>query len=124
MKRTIIIRDADTPTGVATPIAKPGDPAVPSIVPLSGTKGGSHKLRVVLTFVCALIADGMQWLIPFLFPVWDGAMVIAILLLWGWRWEILVAIVPELIPGLELAPTWTIFAGYLVVARRAAPPQT
>jgi hypothetical protein len=44
--------------------------------------------------------------------------VIAILVLWGWRWEILLAVIPELIPGLELAPTWTLFAGYLVLARR------
>ena len=109
MKKTIIIRDgdADAPTGVATPISRPGGPPA-----------RSHKARAVMTFACALLADGMQWLVPFLWPVWDGAMVVAILVLWGWRWEVLIAVVPELIPGLELAPTWTIFAAYIVMSRR------
>lgn len=103
MKRTIIIRDADA---TAASTATPARPA------------RSNKTRAVLTMICALIADGLQWILPFLWPVWDGAMVVAILVLWGWRWEILLAVIPELIPGLELAPTWTIFAGYLVLGRR------
>ncbi len=108
MKRTIIIRDADQAvnTAAATPAGATSAPT------------RSRKLRAVLTVLCALIADGLQWILPFFWPVWDGAMVIAILVLWGWRWEILVAVIPELIPGLELAPTWTIFAGYLVLGRR------
>ncbi|MEO6876569.1 MAG: hypothetical protein ABI222_17270, partial [Opitutaceae bacterium] len=127
MKRTIIIRDADTPTGVATPIAKPDGPLTPSrhltAIPsaVDPARERSHVVRSVLTVLCALTADGMQWLIPFLWPVWDGAMVLAILVLWGWRWEILIVVIPELIPGLELAPTWTIFAAYLVIARRKDP---
>ena len=103
MKRTIIIRDADAPATASTSTA-------PS--------NGSRKVRAILTVVCALIADGLQWVFPFLWPVWDGAMVVAILVLWGWRWEILLAVIPELIPGLALAPTWTIFAGYIVLGRR------
>jgi len=95
MKKTIVIKDPD---------------------PVAVTRPG--VVRPLLTFGCALIVDGLQWLLPFLWPVWDGAMVICVLLLWGWRWEVLVAVVPELIPGLELAPTWTIFAAYLVLARR------
>src|ERR1700709_2399298 len=103
MKRTIIIRDADANVAsTAAPVATP-------------TR--SHKTRAVLTVLCALIAGGLQWILPFLWPVWDGGMVVAVLMLWGWRWEILLAVVPELIPGLELAPTWTIFAGYLVLGR-------
>src|SRR4029079_17571404 len=85
---------------------------------LGTSSTNSRKARVVLTVMCAVIADGLQWFLPFLWPVWDGAMVVAILLLWGWRWEILVAVIPELIPGLALAPTWTIFAGYIVLGRR------
>ncbi len=110
MKRTIIIRDADASAPSAAP-AVPGGPQT-----------RSHKARAVLTVLCALIADGLQWILPFLWPVWDGAMVIAILVLWGRRWEILLAVIPELIPGVELAPTWTIFAGYLVLGRRSGKP--
>lgn len=103
MKRTIIIRDADAPVTPNTPGAR---------------SPGPSKVRAVLTVLCAVIADGLQWIFPFLWPVWDGGMVIAILVLWGWRWEILLAVIPELIPGLALAPTWTIFAGYIVLGRR------
>jgi hypothetical protein len=101
MKRTIIIRDGE-----------------PSAAKPDATAARSRKIRSVLTVLCALTADGLQWILPFLWPVWDGGMVIAILVLWGWRWEILIAVIPELIPGLELAPTWTIFAGYLVLSHR------
>jgi len=96
MKKTIVIKDPERPAA-----------------------GRAGVVRPLLTFACALIADGLQWLLPLLWPVWDGAMVISVLLLWGWRWEVLVAVVPELIPGLELAPTWTLFAAYLVVGGRA-----
>lgn len=95
MKKTIVIKDADPATVSRASVVRP-----------------------LLTFACALVADGLQWLLPFLWPVCDGAMVICVLLLWGWRWEVLVAVIPELIPGLELAPTWTMFAAYLVLARR------
>jgi hypothetical protein len=114
MKRTIILRDADPAVNTAA--------ATPAVA-TSASATRSRKLRPVLTLLCALIADGLQWILPFFWPVWDGAMVIAILVLWGWRWEILVAVIPELIPGLELAPTWTIFAGYLVLGRRHDPAQ-
>ena len=96
MKRTIVIKDA----GPAPARSR-------------------DTFRMVATVICALIADGLQWLLPFLWPVCDGAMVVAVLILWGWRWEVLVAVIPELIPGIELAPTWTIFAGYLIMARRS-----
>ena len=99
MKRTIILKDAET----ARPLR-------------------SRKIRSALTLLCALAADGLQWIIPPLWPVCDGAMVLAVLILWGWRWEILVAVIPELIPGLELAPTWTIFAGYIILGRSKDEP--
>lgn len=101
MKRTIVIRDAE-PT----------------------TPNRWVKLRPAATLILALIADGLQWLLPMLWPVCDGAMVLAVLILWGWRWEVLVAVIPELIPGLALAPTWTIFAGYLIMARRGDVPDS
>ena len=101
MKRTIVIKDAE---------------------PESRPRRG-WKIRVALTLLCAITADGLQWLIPFLWPFFDGAMVLAILILWGWRWEVLVVVIPELIPGLELAPTWTLFAAYLLVSTRSQAPR-
>ena len=101
MKRTVVIKDAD-----------------PALRPRW------WKARAALTLLCAVAADSLQWLIPFLWPVFDGGMVLAILIFWGWRWEVLIAVIPELIPGLELAPTWTLFAAYLFVSgSRDAPPR-
>ncbi len=118
MKRTIIIRDADSAPSTS---ATTGHASVH--VEPDARRMRSRRVKAVVTVLCALMADGLQWILPFLWPVWDGAMVVAILFLWGWRWEVLVAVVPELIPGIELAPTWTIFAGYLILGRRHdAPP--
>ena len=96
MKRTIIIKDAE-------PAPRPDRTLV---------------WRAVLSLGCAVAADGLQWLIPPSWIVCDGAMVIALLVFWGWRWEIAVAVLPEVIPGLDLFPTWTLFVGYLIAVRR------
>jgi hypothetical protein len=96
MKRTIIV----------------SDPAPPPRLPKAWI------FRSLVSVVCALAADGLQWLIPPLWVVCDGSMVVVLLIIWGWRWEIAVAVVPEIIPGLDLFPTWTLFVGYLITVRR------
>jgi hypothetical protein len=50
-------------------------------------------------------------------------MVVALLLIWGRRWEIAIAVIPEVIPGLDLFPTWTLFVGYLIALRRKQAPR-
>lgn len=95
MKRTIILSDAE--------------PAPPT--------HGSRIWRVLVSVACALMADGIQWLFPPSWVVADALMVLVLLLTWGRRWEILVAVVPEVIPGLDLFPTWSLFVGYLIVSQ-------
>lgn len=95
MKRTIILSDPEP-----TPPARSG-----------------RVWRALLSLGCALAADGIQWLFPPSWVVADGLMVLMLLLVWGRRWEILVAVVPEVIPGLDLFPTWTLFVGYLMVSQ-------
>lgn len=97
MKQTIIIRDPEEPE------PKPDK---------------AWMIRAFLSLPCALVADGLQWLIPPLWMICDGTMVVALLLIWGWRWEIAVAVIPEVVPGLDLFPTWTLFVGYLIAVRR------
>jgi hypothetical protein len=99
VKRTIIIKDAAPDASASRP----------------------HQvgvLRCIVALVCALAADGFQWLVPFLWFLPDAAMVVVLLLTWGWRWEILVAVIPEAIPGLDLFPSWTLFVGYLIARNR------
>ena len=104
MKRTIIIKspEADSHT--------------------DGGPNGASTLRCLVSLGCALAADGLQWLVPPSWVVCDGVMVVALLLIWGRRWEIAVAVIPEVIPGLDLFPTWTLFVGYLIAMRRKEPP--
>jgi hypothetical protein len=108
VKRTIIIKD---------PEAGPKTEAHASAPPK-----GASTLRCLVSLGCALAADGLQWLVPPLWVLCDGAMVVALLLIWGRRWEIAVAVIPEVIPGLDLFPTWTLFVGYLIAMRRKEPP--
>lgn len=114
MKQTIIIRDPE-PEPDPAPDPKVGT-AVKQGVAVNAEKIGALKCMVSLG--CALTADGLQWLIPPLWFVWDGAMVLALFLIWGWRWEIAIAVIPEAIPGVDLFPTWTVFVGYLIAVRR------
>jgi hypothetical protein len=96
VKRTIIIN---------------GPEAAPRSIPI-GT------WRCLFSVAFALAADGVQWLIPPLWLACDGVIAIALLVIWGWRWEIAVAVIPEVIPGFDLFPTWTLFVGYLIASRK------
>ncbi len=101
MKRTIIIKD--------------GGPNIPA------TTAG--PARWIVCLLCALAADAFQWVLP---PLWflpDAAMVLVLLFIWGWRWEIMVAVLPEAVPGLDLFPTWTLFVGFLIAKHRNRVPR-
>ena len=89
--------------------------------PPQGWAGGTRKvatrrrfgLKFFLTLLAAAIADGVQLLFP---PFWipaDVAAAAVFIFLWGPRWEIAVALIPELSPGLEAFPCWTALALYL-----------
>ncbi len=97
MKRTIILSDPE---------------------PAPRLAGEGRVWRAVISLACAGMADGLQWLFPPLWIVADAAMVVALLLIWGRRWEIAVAVLPEVIPGLALFPTWTLFVAYLTLTHR------
>jgi hypothetical protein len=66
-------------------------------------------------WLVALAADAVQWvLLPLLFvgaasPLDDVLDVVVAGVLWrllGWHWALLPGFAAELVPGLELAPTW------------------
>lgn len=69
--------------------------------------------RFILTLAIAAVADGLEVLFP---PFWipiDLVTVGAFFLLWGFRWEVAVVLVPEIIPGANVFPSWLLLALYL-----------
>lgn len=70
-------------------------------------------MRFVLTLCVAALADGLEVLFP---PAWvpiDLATVGVFFLLWGFRWEVALVLLPELIPGANVFPSWILLAFYL-----------
>ncbi len=81
------------------------------------------------------VAVGIDFLQMVAFPVvWQGAASpvddaldllagIALILLVGWHWSFVPSFLAELVPGLDLVPTWTA-AMYLVTRQRRAATKT
>jgi hypothetical protein len=73
----------------------------------------ANVVRFVLSLLVAATADGLEVLFP---PAWlpiDLATVALFLLLWGFRWEVALVLVPEIIPGANVFPSWILLALYL-----------
>lgn len=76
---------------------------------LPHTNAESNKriaFRPVFSLLIALVADALD-VAPPLSYIGDGLAFIALLATWGFRWEIALALIPELIPGISVFPTWT-----------------
>lgn len=70
-------------------------------------------LKYVITFAVAAAADALQVAFP---PFWIPLSIVTALILfalWGWRWEILAVLVPELAPIVDVFPSWVAIALYL-----------
>jgi hypothetical protein len=85
---------------------------------------GQQSMRFVLTIVVASIADVLEAMFP---PAWipiDLATVAFFFLLWGFRWEVAAVLIPELIPGVNMFPSWILLALYLgnQNTREQSPP--
>jgi len=83
------------------------------------TDGGENHqpnrrgLRFVLSLSVAAVADGLEVLFPFAWVPIDLATVGIFFLLWGFRWEVALVLIPELIPGVNVFPSWIMLALYL-----------
>jgi hypothetical protein len=61
----------------------------------------------------AVAADALELAFP---PAWlliDAVATAGFFLIWGLRWEIAVVLLPELIPGMNVFPSWTLLAMFL-----------
>ena len=69
-----------------------------------------------IAWIVAIVADTIQWVALPLFieggasplnDVLDFAVAVVLIRLLGWHWAFAPSVVAELVPGLNLVPTWT-----------------
>jgi hypothetical protein len=73
-------------------------------------------LKLVASFAVAAVADGLNaadFSVPLIYIPVDIVTVLILLALWGMRREIALALVTEMIPALNLFPTWVAVVAYL-----------
>lgn len=91
-----------------------------------GTQGRGARaggMRFLLSLGVAALADGLEVLFPFAWVPIDLATVGAFFLLWGFRWEVALVLIPELIPGVNTFPSWVMLALYFGnTTPRTRPP--
>ena len=85
------------------------DPESASAQPKAKTSSFASTLGLVI----AVAADAIEIAVPASWLLVDAVTVAAFILIWGFRWEILVALLPEAIPGIDFFPTWTLLAVHL-----------
>jgi len=92
----------------------------------SGKVEMSHTMRFALSVLVAVIADSIELPLEGIPPAWiliDVLTAGAFLFIWGVRWEIGLVLIPELIPGLNVFPTWFLLAMYLGQQAQPNTPQ-
>jgi hypothetical protein len=110
-----------------SPVVAPPPPQVDA--PSTGTSVRPRVSRVWIARGLALVVDAVQVLLVPIFapglisPVNDGLdVVIGLILvrLVGWHWAFLPSFLAELVPGLDLFPSWTTAVWFATRGRPAA----
>jgi hypothetical protein len=78
-----------------------------------GMVGKSDAFKAMMSLALAVAADSLGAALPPAWLVIDAVMTLAFLFIWGLRWEILVVLLPELVPGMSVFPSWTLLALHL-----------
>lgn len=92
------------PAGAPPPL--PGRPPV-------GVAGCAFSLLL------AMVVDALEVAFPMVWLVTDLVMLVALLLIWGRRWELAVVILPEIVPGISMFPSWSLLVVYLMTRQAA-----
>jgi hypothetical protein len=77
------------------------------------TNGKPSSFAATLSLVIAVAADAIEIAIPASWLLVDAITLADFILIWGFRWQIFVALLPEAIPGVDFFPTWTLLAVHL-----------
>ncbi|MDP9152031.1 MAG: hypothetical protein M3O36_19070 [Myxococcota bacterium] len=108
--------------------------AVTSVAHLSSMMAGGRGVaphRKRLAMAIAALADAVQLgLFNFFIggalsppdDVLDGAVVIALVLVLGFKWRLVAALALELVPGVALFPSWTAFVATVATAPAPSRP--
>lgn len=75
--------------------------------------GKSTAFNEMASLAVGLAADALEVAFPPAWLVVDAFATVAFFLIWGLRWEIAVVLLPELVPGMNVFPSWTLLAMYL-----------
>lgn len=105
---SLIKRDRDG-NAVNLPQAR-SNAAVRSDAPQPVKRSG---VRLFIGLAIAITADALDVAFPMLSLPVDFVTAVLISLIFGWRWETLVVLVPEILPVTSLFPTWVILVFYL-----------
>ena len=75
-----------------------------------------NLLKIAVSLAIAAIADVLNaafFFQPLVYIPVDIGTVLILFAIWGMRIEILLVLIPELIPGLNMFPTWVVVVGYM-----------
>jgi len=75
-------------------------------------------IRLIIGLAIALTADALDVAFPMMTLPIDFVTAILITIVFGWRWETIVVMVPEVIPVTAMFPTWVILVFYLAGVKR------
>jgi hypothetical protein len=78
-----------------------------------GISGKSDVFKAMASLAVAVAADSLEAAMPPAWVIIDAFTTLAFFLIWGLRWEIAVVLLPELVPGMNVFPSWTLLAIYL-----------
>lgn len=83
---------------------------------------GTSPFRFGLSLLIGALADWLELLFPFAWVPIDCVTAAVFFMLWGLRWETALVLIPELIPGLNVFPSWLLLAFYLGQKGRSSQP--
>ncbi len=90
-----------------------GSAASSGVFPEQGASRRSDAFKAMASLAVAVAADSMEAAMPPAWLVIDAFTTLTFFFIWGLRWEIAVVLLPELVPGMNVFPSWTLLALYL-----------
>lgn len=88
-----------------------------TVMPVAPQRVKHSGLRLFVALAIAITADALDVAFPMISLPVDFVTAILISFIFGWRWETLVVLAPEIFPVTAMFPTWVILVFYLAGIR-------